>query len=187
MLYYKQITLKDSRTCILRSADTGDAEEVLRLLRVTHEETDYLATNPGENSPTAEDEQRFLEVTNASSKAVYIVAVLDGRIVGSAGIQQLSRREKLCHRAEFGIAVEKAAWGLGIGRALTRACKDCAARAGYLQLELDVVADNTAAAKLYKSEGFIEYGRNPRGFRTRSGEWQELIMMRLIPEDTEIS
>ena len=46
-------------------------------------------------------------------------------------------------------------------------------------VELDVVAENTAARMLYEHVGFTEYGRNPRGFRTRSGAWQELILMRL--------
>ena len=32
---------------------------------------------------------------------------------------------------------------------------------------------------LYKSVGFQEYGRNPRGFRSRSQGWQEIVLMRL--------
>ena len=52
-------------------------------------------------------------------------------------------------------------------------------QAGYLQLELEAVADNVPALTLYKSVGFQEYGRNPRGFRTRDGRWQELVLMRL--------
>ena len=34
-------------------------------------------------------------------------------------------------------------WGIGIGSALTEACIKCAKEAGYIQLELNVVADNT--------------------------------------------
>ncbi|MBQ1840819.1 MAG: GNAT family N-acetyltransferase, partial [Atopobiaceae bacterium] len=83
------------------------------------------------------------------------------------------------HRAEFGISVIRECWGLGIGRALTQACVACARRAGYAQLELDVVAENARAIALYRSEGFVEYGRNPKGFRTRDGRWQELVLMRL--------
>ena len=26
--------------------------------------------------------------------------------------------------------------------------------------------------------GFEEYGRNPKDFRTRAGQWQELVLMR---------
>ena len=82
--------------------------------------------------------------------------------------------------AKFGISVEKAFWGLGIGKALTEACIECAKNAGYEQLELDVVSDNIAAINLYKSFGFIEYGRNPKGFRSRISGWQELVLM-LLP------
>ena len=42
-----------------------------------------------------------------------------------------------------------------------------------------MVADNASAIALYKSVGFVEYGRNPRGFRSRFTGWQELVLMRL--------
>lgn len=47
-----------------------------------------------------------------------------------------------------------------------------------MQLELEVVADNASAVRLYESVGFREFGRNPRGFRAKHG-WQELVLMRL--------
>ena len=71
----------------------------------------------------------------------------------------------------------------GIGAALTGACIDCAKEAGFWQLELEVVGDNENAVRLYKRYGFMEYGRNPRGFLTRDGRWQELVLMRLELED----
>ena len=79
----------------------------------------------------------------------------------------------------FGISIDEAWWGLGIGRALTEACIECARAAGYVQLELGVVADNVRAVSLYKSVGFVEYGRNPKGFLTRDGRYQENLHMRL--------
>ncbi len=107
------------------------------------------------------------------------MAEVDGRIVGTAGIDRISRHEKAKHRANFGISIDQAFWGLGIGRAMTKACIECAGNAGYAQLELDVVADNGRALAIYESEGFKEYGRNPRGFRSRYTGWQELVLMRL--------
>ena len=62
---------------------------------------------------------------------------------------------------------------------MTVACIECAKEAGYAQLELEVVAENRSALALYKSVGFVEYGRNPKGFRSRLTGWQELILMRL--------
>ena len=77
-------------------------------------------------------------------------------------------------------------WGKGIGRALTEACIECARRAGYSQLELEVVSGNTPAISLYRSFGFTEYGRNPRGFRSRYSGWQELVLMRLELDRTSL-
>lgn len=100
-------------------------------------------------------------------------------IAGTAGIESIGSEDKIKHRAEFGVSVLKDYWGLGIGRALTDACIECAKRAGYLQLELDVVAYNKSAIALYESEGFVEYGKNPLGFRSRISGMQDLVLMRL--------
>lgn len=92
----------------------------------------------------------------------------------------VGRKDKIRHRADFGIGIEKDYWGLGIGRVLTEACIESAKKAGYAQLELEVVADNKAAISLYQRVGFCEYGRNPMGFRSRNTGWQELVLMRLV-------
>ena len=69
-------------------------------------------------------------------------------------------------------------WGLGIGWALINACIECAGNAGYTQLELSVVAENTRAISMYERAGFVEFGRNPKGFNSRTAGFQELIYMR---------
>ena len=51
--------------------------------------------------------------------------------------------------------------------------------AGYTQLELSVVAANTRAIALYQKAGLVEFGRNPRGFRSRTSGFQEIVFMRL--------
>ena len=180
MLYpEKSVRLKDGAVCILRSARPDDAAEVLRCFLQTHEETDFLLTYPSENTMDAAGERGFLTAQEADPGAVELCAIVDGHLCGTAGFSAVSGKEKLCHRAEFGIAIERAYWGCGIGRVLTEACIACAGQAGYLQLELDVVADNAAAIALYRSLGFREYGRNPRGFRTRGGAYQGLVLMQL--------
>jgi ribosomal protein S18 acetylase RimI-like enzyme len=62
---------------------------------------------------------------------------------------------------------------------MTEACIECARNAGYEQLELEVVSENESAIRLYESVGFTEFGRNPKGFRSRETGYQELISMRL--------
>ncbi len=108
-----------------------------------------------------------------------MVAVVDGAVVGTAGIEAIGTKYKVRHRAEFGISVAKDFWCLGIGQALMAACVECARAAGYIQLELSVVAENARALSMYQKAGFVEYGRNPKGFYSRMTGFQETIYMRL--------
>ncbi len=179
MQYHKTITLKDGRTCILRNGTEADGQAAHDNFNLVHAQTDYLLTYPDENSFNAVQEAQFLKKKAESSREVQILAEVDGAVVGMAGIESLGLKDKIRHRAEFGISVDKAYWGLGIGRALTDACIACAKEAGYLQLELEAVAENKSALRLYESAGFVEYGRNPRGFCSRYTGWQELVLMRL--------
>ena len=171
--------LRDGRECVLRNGTAEDARAALDSFSLTHAETDYLLTYPDEGGLTLEGEAQYLQGRAESDNEVEILAEVGGCIVGSAGVGCVGSKEKLRHRAEFGIGIERAYWGFGIGRALIEACIECARAARYAQLELEVVADNERALALYQSVGFVEYGRNPRGFRTRQGGWQELVLMRL--------
>lgn len=179
MEYRKAIELRDGRQCVLRNGTAEDARAALDIFNLTHVETDYLLTYPDEGDLSLEAEAQYLQKRTESDGEIEILAEVEGSIVGSAGVGRVGTQEKLRHRAEFGIGVERAYWGLGIGRALVEACVECARSAGYAQLELDVVADNERALALYQSAGFVEYGRNPRGFRSRELGWQELVLMRL--------
>ena len=67
-----------------------------------------------------------------------------------------------------------------MGKALMEACIECAKDAGYTQLELNVVAENERAVALYRKMGFVEYGRNPRGFNSRVSGYQEVVYMLLV-------
>ncbi|WP_373835249.1 GNAT family N-acetyltransferase, partial [Bacteroides heparinolyticus] len=144
-----------------------------------HEETNLLLTYPDEKGLSIEEEKSFLNQKEESAAEVQLCAIVGDVIVGLAGVSAIGAREKISHRAKLGVSIEKDYWSLGIGSALTAACIECAAKAGFRQLELEVVADNKNAIALYPKMGFIEYGRNPRGFVSRSSGYQELIMMRL--------
>ena len=177
--YAETVELKDGVELLVRNAVASDARALRDVMQRTHSETDYLLSYADEQSADDEQEARALAEMERSDNEVELVAVVDGRIVGSAGVEAAGSRRKVAHRARFGISVLKEQWGMGIGRALTEACIACARRAGYAQLELDVVADNQRAMSLYRRAGFEEYGRNPRGYRSASVGYQELVHMRL--------
>ena len=179
MTYSRQIVLKNGNTALLRNAEPSDACAVLENFSLTHAETDYLLTYPDESTFDAEREACFLQRKAESANEIEIIAVADGRVVATAGVDAVGTRDKLRHRAEFGISVLRAYWGLGLGRALTEACIQCAKEAGYEQIELTVVAENKRAIALYRKAGFVEFGRNPRGFRSRTSGYQEIVHMLL--------
>jgi RimJ/RimL family protein N-acetyltransferase len=134
---------------------------------------------PDENSFDPEQEAQFLEEKTNSSNGIEIVAIVDGKIVGTAGIEAVGAKHKVRHRAEFGISVLKEYWGMGLGKSLTGACIECAREAGYVQLELNVVAENKRAVTMYRDLGFTEFGRNPKGFNSRLSGYQEVVYMLL--------
>ena len=179
MEYRETIILKDGRSCVLRNGTAADARGVLDNFIRNHAQTDFLTTYPDEVTFTVEQEGKYLQAKADSPNEAELVAEVDGKIVGLAGIEPQGTADKMKHRADFGISIDRDYWGLGMGRALTRACIALAKQAGYKQLELQAVAENEHALALYKSEGFVEYGRNPRGFRSRQTGWQELVLMRM--------
>lgn len=179
MKYSQRIVLKNGQEALLRNGEGSDGKAVYEVFNATHAETDFLLTYPEENSFDPEEEGRFLEEKANSANEIEIIALIDGTVVGTAGIEAVGKKTKVRHRAEFGISVLKAYWGLGLGRALAAACVECARKAGYTQLELNVVADNKRAISLYQALGFREFGRNPRGFNSQANGYQELVYMLL--------
>ena len=178
MKYTKKVFLKNNKKCLIRNATGEDAQEVLNIFLLTHDQTDFLASYKDEISFDTAFERQFLTDRECADRQVYLCAIIDGHIVRTANVDSIGEN-KVKHRAELGVAIDKAFCGIGIGRALITACIECAKEAGYSQLELEVVSENRNAIALYESIGFTEFGRNPRGFRSRYQGWQELISMRL--------
>lgn len=178
MYFEKEVILPCGEKLYIRNARETDAEALLSVFKETHAESDFLLTYPEENCFTVMDETEFLRGKRVSPNEIELLGFIDGELAGSAGIEQIGGREKIRHRADFGISILKKFWGKGIGRALLLASVECAKKAGYEQVELQMVSENMRAKKLYESVGFTEFGRNPKGFKTRNGKYQELILMR---------
>ena len=179
MQYQARGKTKDGREYLLRSARPEDARAILDCDRKIHGESEYLTRYGDEPARTLEKEAALLSRMEESPQMVYLCAILADEIVGLASIVGIGSARKLRHRCSFGISIEASCWKLGIGRAMTEACLELALEAGYEQVELEVTADNRRAIALYKAAGFVEYGRNPRGFKKIDGQWQELVLMRM--------
>jgi putative acetyltransferase len=115
------------------------------------------------------------------ANAYHLVAEIDGRVVGSAGLHaEPSPRRRHC--AGIGLAVHEAYQGQGVGTALLTALLDLADNwLGLRRLELQVYTDNDAAARLYEKFGFQIEG-TARRFALRGGVYVDAYSLaRLRP------
>lgn len=179
MRFEKTFPLQDGRTLRIRNAEPADAQPLLDLIVLTHSQTDYLLAYPDERRFTPEQEAEYLKGMLESDREIMLLAEIDGTLCGCLGLNAIGGRYKVRHRAEFGISVDEAFWGMGVGKALMEAVIACAKLFHYTQLELSVVADNERAVSMYHKLGFVEFGRNPKGFLSRFSGYQTLVEMRL--------
>ena len=114
-------------------------------------------------------------IESAAPGDLFLVAVLEEQIVGSAGLNRLSGRR--AHVAKIGMGVHDAFLRRGIGSALLAAVVEAADRwLGLTRLELTVYADNAPAIRLYRKFGFEEEGRL-RAFAFRDGVYADALAM----------
>ena len=177
MRFHQQVQLKNGKTCILRNSNGEDAQEILQHMILTSEETENMLRYSDEIKMTETEERTYLSDMESSSDAIMISAVVDGKIVATAGLTPISKFKKCRHRAEFGISIQKEYWGLGIGSHIMAAILETARQDDYEQVELDVVTDNKRAIALYEKFGFKTFGTNKRAFRCRDGQYQALHLM----------
>jgi putative acetyltransferase len=109
-----------------------------------------------------------------------IVAVLDGRMVGHAGVIQAKGRRS--HVGDIGMSVHDDFCGRGIGSALMAAIIDTSDNwLNLRRLELTVYVDNAPAIRLYRKFGFEVEGTR-RGDVFRDGKFVDSFAMARLRE-----
>lgn len=112
-----------------------------------------------------------------------LVAVAQGRIIGSAGLHLAATSLRRSHVRMLGIGIDPGWQGRGAGRLLIGRLLDWADNwANVLRVELTVHADNDRAMALYRAMGFVEEGRHV-GYAIKDGRYVDaLCMARLHPD-----
>ena len=95
MKYDKTIALKSGKHCHIRNGIESDGQAVFDCFNLTHGETDFLLSYPEENSYNPEKEGIFLKRKTESENEVELVAEIDGKIVGTAGIEAVGAKYKV--------------------------------------------------------------------------------------------
>jgi L-phenylalanine/L-methionine N-acetyltransferase len=159
---------------IIRAREPSDWEEIAALTELSKVRWGTLRL------PYTRKDQWRKMMENSSEESTGIVAVLHGRIVGSAGIEQRKGRRR--HVGDIGISVHDDFQRRSIGSALVAALIDVADNwLDLKRLELTVYVDNKAAIRLYEKFGFEVEG-TLRSHAFRAGKYVDsFFMARLRP------
>lgn len=157
----------------IRTARPGDEEELARLDRATWSTLHAVTPRPQPPYNPFFDERHLPED--------YLVAVLDGRVVGYIRLAFPTPLASNAHVRQIqGLAVADEARGQGVGRWLVRAAVEEARRRGARRLTLRVLGHNAPARKLYESEGFVVEGVMPEEFFVGGVYVDDVVMGRSL-------
>lgn len=172
----KIVRLKDGRDAVLRSPLPSDAEQLVKYMKQSAGETEFLLRYPEECLETTEEESLFIQRAASSDDRLMVVCFVEGTIAGNCMIS-FNNRIKTRHRAEVAIGILREYWSLGIGSAMLTELIRVAKEKGVLQLELDYIQGNHRAKGLYEKMGFREVGVKPDAIRLKDGTMLDEISM----------
>ena len=130
----------------------------------------------GKKQNVAETEEWLIKkLKNAKEKrSVNLAAEINGRVIGTC---DASREKDLhTHRAEMGIIVHKDYREQGIGKQMFETLMEEAKKIGIEVAIIGVYETNKRAMALYEKLGFREFGKIPRGVKTKKGPIADVWM-----------
>ena len=89
---------KLNRTVTLRSAETEDAEALLRYIKITAGETPFLIREPDEVTLTLEQEQAFIRNKLESPGELLLIAEINGEHIGNCSVGSMGIYRCYAHR-----------------------------------------------------------------------------------------
>jgi len=155
MFHPHYVTLKNGRAAMIRFVEPRDAEALIAHVNEVGAEKVYIMTEKLQ-IPLSEQEDHLRKIDRTTT--LFLLALIDGRVVGSADVQR-GRQTKNAHTGDLGIAIRKEARWIGLGRAMLEDCIRWAREVWIHKLTLSVFATNESALALYRDLGFQEEAR----------------------------
>jgi putative acetyltransferase len=156
---------------IIRGREPGDAAAYQRL----YSHPDVYRWTTQLPFPSVTTWQKKFEKMDEMGYIAF-VAEIDGAMVGELTLF-VEQRPRTRHSISFGISVDPAFGGRGIGEKLIRNAIDYAYNwLGMVRIELEVFHDNERALRLYQKLGFEREGVKRKAC-LRDGEFHDIVLM----------
>jgi L-phenylalanine/L-methionine N-acetyltransferase len=163
---------------VVRRAEPEDYEAVWRTFQ---DESAYSGTL---QPPFPSREVWRKRIAEMPEGDFMLVALVDGEIVGNAGLHSAGKSPRRAHVMHLGMTVREEWQGKGVGTALMRALTSLAD--GWLnvfRIELTVYIDNERALALYRKFGFVVEGTH-KAYALRGGRYVDSHSMARVKPKT---
>ena len=164
---------------IIREAAAEDAEEMISYLNIVGGESDYLMHGTNGFRVPVEGVRRRIQASHESDNSVILIALDGGKSIARAELDGYAGA-RLRHNAKLSISVRKDYWNRKIGTALMTELMERAKNMNLRNIELEVIAGNTAAIALYHKMGFTELGTYRDYWFTNNAYSDAIIMQKCL-------
>ena len=171
-----KMQLRDGRRVILRSPEPEDAAGDLACMRQTAGETEYLLISPEEVGDYAPRHAAALADVRDDPYQLLLLCEAQGTIVARLH-GYVKPRTKVQHRFRLGLAVRRECWGQRLATAMLHVAERVAREMACTQIELEVMAHNSRAVRLYEREGYRIAMVHPGALRFSDGRMADEYLM----------
>lgn len=173
--------LKDGREVIFRYPQIGDAPLMLEYINTLSKERTFIRFQ-GEQLTLDFEVKRLTDLLKKIEHklAVQLLVFCNSKIVGISDLIMHEGATK--HTGGFGITLAKEFRNKGIGKKLMTAVINEAIK-NIKEIKiifLSCFSDNTVALNLYKSIGFVEFGKLPEGIMHKDHFDDHIFMFKKI-------
>lgn len=123
--------------------------EIRTIIKAVGAEFGAVGEGFGPSDPEVDAMSQHYTLDN---KSLYLVATLNGKIVGGCGLAPFNSSAQVCELKKLFLLPESR--GLGLGKALSEQCLSFATAQGFSSCYLDTLSTMNAAIKLYEKLGF---------------------------------
>ena len=171
-----KLRLSDGLRVILRSPEPEDAAADLRCMRRCAEETEFLLNSPEDVGDNVSRHAAALEDVRDDPYQLLLLCVRGDEVVGRLhGF--LKPRSKLRHRFRLGLCVLRECWGQSLATAMLHTAARFAREMECTQIEVEVMAHNHRAIRLYEHEGYRIAMVHPGAVRFPDGRVTDEYLM----------